>query len=61
MGKLSLNTIKDCLFNEEVRRKMEVDINQVLVTKRRGQSKSRGLEGKGKGNNGSQSIGGATC
>ena len=47
---MSLNTITDCLYNDEPRRKeMSVDIDQALVTKGRGQAKSRGPKGKGKG------------
>jgi len=50
--KLSLNTIKDCLFNEEAHKKeMGADINQDLITEGRGRSKSRGPKGKEKGNN----------
>ena len=46
-GKLSLNTIKDCLVNEEAHKKeMGVDINQALVPEGRGRRKSRGPKGK---------------
>uniref|UniRef100_A0A3Q7IYR6 Retrovirus-related Pol polyprotein from transposon TNT 1-94-like beta-barrel domain-containing protein n=1 Tax=Solanum lycopersicum TaxID=4081 RepID=A0A3Q7IYR6_SOLLC len=48
-GTLSLDVIKESMFNEELRRKeMGVDISQALVVENRGRSKSRGPKGRGK-------------
>ncbi|VFQ66421.1 unnamed protein product [Cuscuta campestris] len=48
-GVLSLDVIKESMFNEELRRKeMGVDISQALVVENRGISKSRGPKGRGK-------------
>ena len=57
-----MSIVKDCSFNEEAcTKEMGVDIDQALVAKVRGQSKSRRPKGIGKGNNRSQSRGRATC
>nr|AAW22872.1 hypothetical protein [Solanum lycopersicum] len=48
-GTISLDVIKESMFNEELRRKeMRVDISQALVVENRGRSKSRGPKGRGK-------------
>ena len=47
-GVLSLDVIKESMFNEEIRRKeMGVDNSQALVVENRGRSKSRGPRGRG--------------
>lgn len=46
-GVLSLDVIKDSMFNEEIRRKeMGVDNSQALVVENRGRGKSRGPKGR---------------
>jgi len=61
-GKLSLNTLKDCLSNEEAHRKeMSADIDHALFIEGIGQSKSKEPKGKRKCNYRSQSKGRATC
>ena len=47
-GVLSLDVIKDSMFNEEIRRKeMGVDNSHALVVENRGRGKSRGPKGRG--------------
>ena len=60
--KLYLSMVNDRLFNEEaLGKEMGVDINQILVTERRGRSNSRGPRGKEKPNNICQRKGRTTC
>lgn len=47
-GVLSVDVIKESMFNEEIRRKeMGVDNSHALVVEKRGRSKSRGPKGRG--------------
>lgn len=48
-GKLTLNIVKEIMFNEETKRKQSgASSSQVLVTENRGRSKSKGPKGRGK-------------
>lgn len=55
-GVLSLDVIKESMFNEEIRRReMGVDNSQALVVENRGRSKSRGPRTRGNSHNRSKS------